>query len=796
MARTARLAFALAAALAAPRAARAQWRTDPMVVWLDGPRTVLAGSFAGTGAPDLLVVDQPGARSEVRPHHALLARQASAFAPPWLGGDRALRAGYLAQNGGDGLADVARVGVDGVGVVQVAFGDLPGTIRSYAASYPGADEVAAFVHLLPRPADVLVIPDYPNDPTYAAFTALDFAPVAVPTTALARSLTLAPIHLDFLASQGFEAVPLRLSPAARAAGIDDVALLGSGGVVLLVHRAPPATPTLDALQLTTVEVGGNQRGAWDPPWSGARRPPWLPGTIPSPGDTLGVAVADLNGDGNLDLVFAQSILAGDRTYPPIQGAVVWVEGAADPALLGNTTTPWHDLGNELGLEVPLVVRQVSVGETPGVAIWDRKYDPPPPGQQRKVPEVVVVWDDAGVRRIWRAPAPGGFPADIRTVDLVGSPAPDLVVVMDNGTQPGAVLVYPDLGAPGPGLSWAPGSPGTPARGVPHTVTVVLDPSDAASVEWISGLVTSAPVGSGLSHTFPPDCSMPPAPIVATARATDATGVFTELHATVPLGTLQLALALSGAPAPGRLVLPTGGTTAVLVGTAATGCGAAAMGGTPWPAQATVTDDLLPTSIERTVVLPEAAYPALLADPAFIASLATSDPGASPSAIALPLELDASALVEVTHTSEPSSFGDGALAVLRTRLSSRIGVALSSVRIVDALSGLRPAGPPVVSGATVVSSAAGGAELVIDVLPPAPAEVTVELPVQAVGGPGSSGVEARSSGGWLLTPAAPAAARGSPPRPGCGCGAGGDPGAAVLALAGLALRRRRGGRSAT
>jgi hypothetical protein len=787
MTRTARLALALAAALAAP-AARAQWRTEPMVVWLDGPRTVLAGTFAGGAGADLLVVDQPRARSEVRPHHALLARQASTYAPPWLSADRPLRAGLLAQNGGDGLADVARIGVDGV--VQVAFGDVPGTIRPYAASFPRSGEVAAFLHLLPRPADVLVVPNYPNDPTYAAFTALDFAPVTAPTTAQARGLQLAPVHLNYLASQGFEAVPLRLSAAARAAGIDDVALPGAGGAVLLLHRAPPATPTLDALQLTTVEVGGNQRGAWEPPWSGPRRPPWLPATIPSPGDTLGIAAADYDSDGTLDLVLAQSILAADRTLPPIQGKVVWVEGTADPVDLGSTAlAPWHDLGAELGLAVPLVVRQVSVAGTPAAAIWDWATQ-----------EVVVLWSEAGARRIWRAPAPGAFPADIRTVDLVGSPAPELVVVMDNGSAPGAVLVYPDLGAPGPGLSWAPGSPGSPARGVPHTLSVVLDPAVSASVDWVSGVVTNAPVGTGLSHTFPPDCSMPPPPLVVTVRATDATGVFTELSPVppLPLGTLQLALALVGAPAPGRLVLPPGGTTAVLDGTAATGCGAAAMGGTPWPPQATVTDATLPTAIRRTVVLPEAAYPALLAEPAFVTSLATTDPGASPAAIALLLELDASALVEVTHLSDRAALGDGGLAVVRTRLRSRVGVALPSIRIVDALSGLRAAGPPVVTGAAVVSSGAGGADLVLDALPPAPAEVTIDLPVQTLGGPGSSDVEARSSGGWLLTRAARTAAAPSPALPGCGCGAGSGQGGAALAplVLALALRRRRGGRTAT
>jgi hypothetical protein len=789
MTRTARLALAVAAALAAP-AARAQWRTDPMVVWLDGPRTVLAGSFAGSGGADLLVVDQPRARSELRPHHALLARQPSAYAPPWLGSDRALRAGYLAQNASDGLADVSRVGVD-QGYVQVAFGDTPSILRTYSPVLnPQTNEVVSFLHLLPRVADVLVAPYAPQSTVAAELTAIDFSPVSVPTQVQTQALQIKPLHLNQLSTtQKFEAVPLRLSPAARSAGIDDIAVPGAGGVMLLLHASVPVTPTLDAIQVTTVEVGGSQGGLGDPPW--LTPPPWLPSTIPSPGDALGVAVLDVDLDGDLDLVFAQSQLKPDPTQKPFQGAVVWVESPGSPWQLGDwTVARWHDLGFELGLRVPLVVRQVSVGGAPAVAIWDRKLKATDPDDPAAIPEIVVVWNDAGVRRAWRAPAPGGFPADIRTVDLVGSPAPDLVVVMDNGPAPGAVLVYPDLGAPGPGLSWGPGSPGSAARGVAHQLSVALDPADAASVEWISGAVTNAPVGTGLTHVFPPDCSMPPPPIVATARATDATGVFTELHATLPLGTLQLALALVGTPAPGRLVLAKGSTTAILDGTAATGCGSAAMGGTPWPAQATVSDAVLPTSIRRTVVIPEAAYPALLAEPAFVASLATSDPGASPAAIALALELDASGLVEVTQVADRATLPDGGLAVVRTRLRSRIGVALPSIRVLQALSGLRAAGDAVVTGAAVVSAGAGGTDLVLDALPAAPAEVTIDLPVQAAGGPGSSGVEARSSGGWLLTPAAKPAAVAAAPLPGCGCGAGAGPGSAALLLVALALRRRR------
>lgn len=770
------LAFALALALAAAPAS-AQWRTQPMTVWLEGPRTVVSGELGGPAGADLLVLDESSSAAKLLPHRALLAAQASGFSFTPLFRPVAFRAGRLAEGGADGLADVARVRA--AHAIEVAFGDVPGTVVPVSAVGVGANDGVAFVHLLPREADVLVFPNNPSDGTYAAFTARDFDPVHA-TTAV---WPIAPaVRLSLMSSVGVDVAGLRLSPVARANGIDDVALLGLGGLVLAVHQELPASPDLAAVRLSgPIEVGGN-RGIY----GGTDVPPWFPPTVPRRGDTLGVAVLDVDLDGDLDLVLAQSILVADATGAPLQAKVVWAEGAGDdlqrlvdfgtPAL-----TPWHDLGLELGLTRPTIVRQVSVGGADGVATWD--YD---------AQQVVVVWNDGGVQRVWRAPAPGRRATDILQVDLVGSPAPDLAVVIQNGAGPGAVHVYPDLGEPGPVLGWAAGSPGTPARGVPHTVAVKLDPAGAATVavEWMVGLPTTAPVGTGLAHEFPPDCSMPPPPLVVVARGTDEHGVFSELvTGPLPLARLEPAVSLRGATPPGRLVLPPGGTTAVLDGVAATGCGAASWIDA-WPAGASVSDASGPTWLARTVVLPEAAYPALLADPALAVSLATSDPGVQRPVAVLPLAIDASGLVEVTQRSDRTALGPGELAIVRTTVRSRVGVALPSVRVRTVLSGLEPAGAPAVSGATVLSSDVGGAEVVLDVLPPAGAEVTIDLPVRALGeARGAAGVEARSAGDWLLTaPARPGGEAG--PLPGCGCGAGSGPGGLVAALALVLARRRR------
>ena len=778
MARRARhIALAALAALAAGGARAADpWRAEPMIVWLDSPyANVFVGTFSGAAAgDDLLVLAQS---AQVRPFHALLTRAPAAFSISY-DATSPQGSGHLAQHGGDALTDIARVYV---GAVTVAFG-TDGFFRSYPARCTGG--AVGFVRLVPGAADVLVLSDAWNT-NLAALTALDFDTAMVPSTTQ-RSWPLDPdgvgtLRLEPLTSgQPFDVAPIRLSDTARDQGIDDVALLGFGGAVLFVHQAPPTTSDLSGVQLAApIEVGGFGGGAYPPPGPPT---PWLPPTVPYRGDASGIAAVDVNLDGMLDLVFPQAIplwIQGE----PFQGAAVWVEGTGTPAEFSDwTVAPWHDLGLALGLVKPLIARQVEVSGVPAVAIWDWSLQ-----------QVIVAWPDygAGVLRTWRAPAPGVLATDIRQADLVGSPEKDLVVVMDNASSPAAVLVYPDAGLPSPALSWASGSPGTPARGVPHTMEVAIDPAGPASVtvDWVQGAPTTAPLGQGLSHVFPPVCTMPPPDLVVTVRATDDTGVFTELRATLPLSALQPAIALRGAST-GRLVLePEGVTTAVFDGVAATGCGAAAWGGS-WPAAASISDAFGPDWVRRTVTLPQSVYPELLSAPSLAVSLATTDPGVAEPVVTLPLRIDGSKLVEVIHESDRTALRDGEIAVLRTRLRSRIAFALPRVRVVDVLAGLAAAGAPSVSGAGITSIGADGAELVLDALPAAPAEVTIELPVRSVGGQGASAVEAWSEAGWPLTPRAQVTAGDT--LPGCGCGVGGG-GGGLAALA-LLLCLRRGKRA--
>jgi uncharacterized protein (TIGR03382 family) len=286
--------------------------------------------------------------------------------------------------------------------------------------------------------------------------------------------------------------------------------------------------------------------------------------------------------------------------------------------------------------------------------------------------------------------------------------------------------------------------------------------------------------------FPAVCTTSPAIFGATARATDPTGVFAELSASLPLEFLSPVLSLGGGQ---TLRLPPGGATAVFEVTLATSCGAARFGGTPWPAGATVVDSAGPTWVRRTVAVGEAAYPALLADPAHLVSVASSDPFVVPSAVTIAVPLDATGLVEVLQEADRTALAPGELAVVRTRVRSRIGVALPLVRIVAVLDGLEAAGTPSVTGATLVSSERGGVEVVVSALPAEGGEVVVELPVRAVRSLSGAAAEARSSGGWPLTAPARTATLAASRTPGCGCGTSAAPGTIALGLLALALRRR-------
>ena len=769
------LQAALCALLAAaPPGAEAQFRGTPMVVRLPHPgMDVLPGQFAVSGGDGLLLLHQGLVQAELRPWHDLLRSAPSSFPVGWAA-SRRYRTGHLSQAGADALVDVAAPNLGaGVGVI---FGSDPATVRTYGPA-TDTDSVASFLRLLPKPASgsgrvpaVLVVPAAITDPTFSRVIAIDFDGGAVP---VANTLTWPTPGAMVPTSVGWhEAFPVRVSAAARAAGIDDVAVGVFGGVILLAHASAPATPALASVVFATpVLVGG---------WVAGLHPPWLPATAGAQADALGVTALDVDQDGAVDLVLTNATAFG---VSPPAGSLLWVKGTGNPADFGDPTlTPWGDLGIDpaLALVDPLIVRGLEIGGRASFAVWDRALQ-----------EVVVGTPDAGGLRVWRAPAPGQRAVDIHLADLVGSAEPELVVVMSNPASQDAVLVYPDLLDASPVLGWAPGSPGSPERGVDLPMAVDAADADgpAPRVDWMIGDPAGAPRAQGLAYTHPAAalCTLPPPPLVVTVRATDDLGVFTELSATLPVATPSPAISIASPG--GRLVLAPGGATASLQGTIALVCGATATWGGSWPAGATVVDDPPQGStVRRTVTLPEATYPDLLAAPTVV-TLATSDPVP---ASTLTVDLDATGLVEVRHEADRPVLAEGDVAVLKTLVRSRIGVPLPLVRMVDFLAGLAPAGSPRVTGAALVEARRGGAEVVVDALPAAPAAVAIELPVSSLGGRGASAVEVRSSGGYLLTPAAGPPPTGEAP-PGCGCGSAPGHALALLALVALRARSRAGAR---
>jgi MYXO-CTERM domain-containing protein len=798
-------AIALAALAAAPGGAAAQFRASPLVIPAPGLRsTVLAEPFvtppAATPPADLLLA-RSGSAPSLRLHHALLGSLPSPVAQP--ASFACAAAGRLAQNGGDALPDVAWCA--GIDQIQIAFGDAPGVLRSYTHVLNSSQApTLTFVrlHPAPRDTDVLVLPwntggTGPGGEIYA----LDFGPGADGPLLPDREWEAGGITKRGVLPD--EILTLRLGPTARALGIDDLYLPGFGSVTIFAHEAAPAGSTLADVRFgPKVRVGGTDLEPGVDPTT------WLPPGVMN-NDVLGAGPLDVDFDGDLDLVVSLSpAYRFNETFP--RGRLLWVERTGDVAALA-TQIPWGDLTAHPDLQPlvdPSVLTSFDLGGEPALAVFDRGSD-----------AVLVVTSDAaaGRLRVWRGSAAGRHLRSLRLADLVGSTAPDLVAdgtaPLEDASPPAspAVLVWPDLGDASPALAWAAGSPGAPVRGEDHPLAVsARDADDEVTVDWLVGdpygtpASRQGPLAPGVDHEvgWVIDgallCDPPPQALAVTVRATDARGVFEEIAASLEVTFAPPALALAGAVPADRLVLPPGGTAATLEGSAWTGCGdpvTFTWGGTIFDAAAGFVEEGGPTTTRRIVDLPESSYPALLAgDPD--ATLLAADPGGltSPPAV-LALDLDAGALVEVEHAADVAALAPGQVALLRTTIRSRLGVALPAVRVVDALAGLVPAGPPRVSGAQLASSAADGTDLVLDALPPSGAEVVVELSVRSTGGRGASAVEVRSSGGHLLTPAA-AASPGDVTTPGCGCSGPRAGPEALLALAALALvaRRRRPGRA--
>ncbi|MFT3916362.1 MAG: MYXO-CTERM sorting domain-containing protein [Anaeromyxobacteraceae bacterium] len=756
-------AVLLAAALL-PAAARAQLGTEPLVVPVpDATTAELAGGSLGVrvGA-DVLLFAPGGAGSVLVPSRAVLSPESSPLrALDGQGVDVA--AGRLFRATPAGKADLVFVRPTGLAVSAAAS---PLVLDIYALA-GGGQETVALAQLLARPEALAVVPTGVGAGTPGNLRIWDLtgppAGKVFPLPALTGRLAF---HT--------EVFPLRLGATAVATGVDDLAVPGTGAVALALQR--PGASDVGSLDLQTLRVGDAV------PQASAT---WLPAGVRQ-GDVLGVAAMDVDQDGLADLV----LTLGLWTTPALwtDGALLWVKGAADPAAFA--TAAWQNLGTraELGLADPAVLRPVDLGTVKGAAVWDRRGD-----------RIVVFWPQAnGALGVWKAPARGLAIRDLAAVDVAGSPLPDLVALgFDWATGAGTLLVFVDAADTPPSLAWAAGSPGVASRGADHEVAVAAtDGQGPVSLAWtVNGAAAQA---QDATLTLPGASLCGAAPVAVAVRGTDTGGQWRDLAGTVTVtaGAPSFTLAPN---APATVTLGPGGAAVPLRGSIWEACGgtpAFTPGGARLPATAVWHAAPSGTSVVLTLELPESAYAALLdvADPPTL-TLTASDAGGWQSTTATrSLGFDARGLVTVDSHSDVSALAEGALAVVTTRVRSRIAAPLGQVTLHLALAGLEPAGAVKVIGAEKASEArvAGGVEVTLASLPGSDGAVDVQVTVRGLGVAGSASAEARSRGGYPLTKPV-ASLRGASRLPGCGCAAGGPGGDGVLALAALAVltvRRRR------
>jgi uncharacterized protein (TIGR03382 family) len=766
---------ALGAVAATALPARSQFQPVAMKLPAEWDPELARGRWPGSTATtgfDLGVIQFAGtAPGLIFPYRDLLGAYPSPYAHP-----ATVLAGAIGSFDGFPTVPTPDVAWGANTGISVTWGADPTTYVAFPGIFSQWVTGMAPIRLLPRPQPVVIATAPRSDATALFLYGVDLLASRVPPSPpTARSWNL-PGGFS-LPQDGYfnhRILPLRLSPGAVAGDVDDAIVpLGQGFFLLWHNSTPPPDATLLDVDVTAAVFGASgglalTKGGFLPP-----------GAQPE-ASCLGAAALDVDGDGLRDVVFSY----GNVMYPSIPGWLLWIKNRGTILETVQNQKPWNpSLVGRADLW-PLVdsgtLRQLDLdfGES-AFAVADRTLE-----------QIIVVRGDGAGFTTLALPAPRVFVRDMVAMDVVGSSAKDLVVLVDlpPNNFPSEVWIYPDVGDAAPRISWNPQPPATALLGVDLPLSVdASDPDTPFTVTWVRPPV--ADVVGPTAVTVPGSELCNPTGVVdVTVRALDSLGVYQQVAAKVPLA-MRPSLNLLGADPPGRLVLAPGGVTGRADGLAWPGCGSSptfTWGQTALTGMVQTSAGTSGSSAWYEFAIPEAAYPeALSGAPAL--TLAASE-GALSGIATLPLDLDARGLVEASATFDQAALAAGELGTARIRLASRIGVALPAVRAAVRLAGLAFAGPLQATGAPATTGAAAG-ELIIDPLPGMGGSVEIEVPVRSMGSPGSVSIELFSSGGFRVSPeAAPAAGRAS--LPGCGCGHDGAPALAFLFFAAAWRRRPR------